>query len=102
MGRLKGSKNVRDAMYSATLQEVGDELGCCRERVRQIEAKALAKLRAGLLARGIDQQLWFDHLADLHKRQKTDYTVSGAFISARSIYDAEEKIDVSCNAEQSA
>ena len=29
----------------ATLQEVADELGCSRERCRQIEEKALEKLR---------------------------------------------------------
>lgn len=36
-----------------TLQECADEMGCTAERVRQIEAKALYKLRAVLAQRGV-------------------------------------------------
>ena len=36
-----------------TLQECADELGCTAERVRQIEARALYKLRAVLAQRGV-------------------------------------------------
>ena len=39
---LRFGFGVRDAM---TLQEVGDNMGVTRERVRQIEGKALKKLR---------------------------------------------------------
>ena len=106
MGRAKGSRNPpgsakpgpkpgikREEWYERTLQEVGDELGVCRERVRQIEAKALQKLRTALEARGIDEQLWLDHMRDLHRLQKTAYSVSGAHVAAsrfRSIDEAEE------------
>jgi RNA polymerase primary sigma factor len=36
-----------------TLQEISDELGCTRERVRQIEARALHKLRRGRSVRDL-------------------------------------------------
>ena len=36
-----------------TLEEVGDMMGVTRERIRQIEAKALLKLRKHLQERGI-------------------------------------------------
>ena len=39
---LRFGFGVKDAM---TLQEVGDNLGVTRERIRQIEHKALKKLR---------------------------------------------------------
>ncbi|MCZ7583260.1 MAG: hypothetical protein M5R36_07955 [Deltaproteobacteria bacterium] len=38
----------------ATLQELGDEFGVTRERVRQIEARILKKLRAYFDEKGID------------------------------------------------
>lgn len=41
-----------DRSRPLTLQEVGDALGVTRERARQIEVKALSKLKKRLLARG--------------------------------------------------
>lgn len=40
----------------ATLQEIANELGVSVERARQIEAAALVKLRASLIARGFDHE----------------------------------------------
>lgn len=40
-----------------TLEEVGQEFGVTRERIRQIEAKALAKLKKGEKARDLEEYL---------------------------------------------
>jgi RNA polymerase primary sigma factor len=40
-----------------TLQEVGEKFGVTRERIRQIEAKALAKLRHPALARKLSMPI---------------------------------------------
>ena len=39
---------------SGTLEEVGEEIGLTRERVRQIQIEALARLRLGMEAEGLD------------------------------------------------
>jgi RNA polymerase nonessential primary-like sigma factor len=44
-----------------TLQEIAEELGVSRERVRQIERQALAKVKAYLLRQGYEP----DDLIDL-------------------------------------
>lgn len=38
-------RQVIELRQSRTLQEIGDVLGVCRERIRQIEKRALRKLR---------------------------------------------------------
>lgn len=48
-----------------TLDEVGLHLGVCRERVRQIEAEALAKLFASLAKEGVDAEDLADLLSSL-------------------------------------
>lgn len=47
----------RDQQYEATLDEVGDEIGVGRERARQIEAKALRKIRLSPAAPRL-KKLW--------------------------------------------
>ncbi len=39
---------------TGTLEEVGEEIGLTRERVRQIQIEALARLRLGMEAEGLD------------------------------------------------
>lgn len=39
--------------YEHTLEEVAQELGVSRERVRQIESEALGKLRIAMEAKGL-------------------------------------------------
>ena len=43
-----------------TLQEISDELGLSRERVRQIERQALAKMKVILIEQGYDPDDVFD------------------------------------------
>ena len=38
----------------ATLEEIASMYGCTRERIRQIESRALLKLRRALIRRNID------------------------------------------------
>ncbi len=44
-------------------RSIGEAMGLCRERIRQIEADAVAKLTAALGRRGIDAALVASHLA---------------------------------------
>lgn len=80
----------------ATLQHIGDDLGITRERVRQIEAQALKKLRARLVdENGILLNTARTHLANLGGVRRDDLFVADArqlwFNNANARY-ANEKI----------
>ena len=49
----------------ATLAEVAEVFNLSRERIRQIERRALQKLRIALEERGYDAQVIHEHLADI-------------------------------------
>ncbi len=57
-----GKAEKRDAPYSRdyamTLDEVAEIMGISKERVRQIECKALRKIKKRLEARGIRLEEW--------------------------------------------
>lgn len=46
------------------LSEIASELGCTKSRAKQIEKRALEKLRKALEARGIDAETVKRYLAD--------------------------------------
>ena len=51
-----------------TLEEVAELLGCTRERVRQIEARALMKMRKRLRLRGINADDILGTMIDIPQR----------------------------------
>jgi RNA polymerase primary sigma factor len=51
--RIIGLRFGLDGAEAQTLQEIGDALGLSRERVRQIETRALEKMRGGARKRGL-------------------------------------------------
>ena len=85
MGRPKGSKPKPGSKkpgpkrphsdLNMSLEEIAAELGCSRQNINAIELRALKKLRAGLEERGIDAELWFSHLADLNRMERTTSVV---------------------------
>jgi DNA-directed RNA polymerase sigma subunit (sigma70/sigma32) len=50
----EASANRTTNRNGATLEEIADLYGCTRERIRQIEDKALKKLKRELIRRGIN------------------------------------------------
>lgn len=61
-GRKPSSLTVNDRCM--TLQEIADILGTSRERVRQIEASALGKLRRLLFAQGYNADDLFGEMIE--------------------------------------
>ena len=107
MGRPKGSRPKPGSKKPGpkrphsdlpmSLEEIAVELGCSRQNVNVIELRALKKLRAGLEAKGIDEALWLDYLRDLHKRQRTHYTVSTEFIAVSRFRTLDEAEQAACS-----
>ena len=58
--------------YAATLDEVAEVLGLSRERVRQIEGRALLKVRLALERRGIDADHVREYLDGLKEGAVSD------------------------------
>lgn len=65
-GRKPNSPTVNDR--NMTLAEIADILGTSRERVRQIEQRALGKLRRRLLAQGYKMEDIFGDMIDTPSR----------------------------------
>lgn len=42
-------RNLPDSQYAMSLEEVAQQLGICRQRVSEIERKALAKIKDKLV-----------------------------------------------------
>jgi hypothetical protein len=72
MSRDKGGRNpaypIRNEDRYMTLQEIADILGTSRERVRQIEQRALGKIRRKLRAMGYKPDDFFGTMVDTPKR----------------------------------
>lgn len=79
--RYLQSDDVDGEDGDVTLQTIGDELRCTRERIRQIEARALVKLRHAieaspelrfLVSEDIDARTFWAHLAEVRKEMSED------------------------------
>jgi len=61
-----GSRIAEDR--EVTLEEIGQGMNLTRERIRQLEASGLKKIRAALERRGFDANEWALYLADRNRR----------------------------------
>lgn len=66
-------ERAEEAEREYTLAEIGQELGITRERVRQIEAQALRKVRAALVVRGFTVAEWREYLHTLDAPPRVQY-----------------------------
>lgn len=60
MDNKKLNQNKYSSGSNLTLQEIADCFNVTRERIRQIEAKALRKVRQRLIQRGLGNDLFVD------------------------------------------
>lgn len=72
-------------MVDMTLEEVAGVLGCTRERVRQIEVKAMRKLRRALAKRNMFQEDFF--------REEVEVNASDMYIHRATIKMLQEYND---------
>jgi DNA-directed RNA polymerase specialized sigma24 family protein len=56
------------------LSDIATELGCSKSRAKQIEKRALQKLRKALEARGIDAETVIRYLADRDAYSPSDWS----------------------------
>jgi transcriptional regulator with XRE-family HTH domain len=63
-GGRKADYPIKSEDRHMTLQEIADILGTSRERVRQIEQRALGKLRRKLTAMGYKPEDFFGQIID--------------------------------------
>ena len=61
-----------DVSSDHTLEDVGKDFGVTRERIRQIEVKALKKLRLYAKSNNLDSMINFDNLKDLKNSKDED------------------------------
>ena len=57
-----------------TLDIIGASMGVTRERARQLEKSAMAKVKAGFLARGYTESDILDYLSSLGERSWVRFT----------------------------
>ena len=65
MGVRKGEKLGASLGLETSLDDIAADLGITREGARQVQNRALRKVRAALEERGITQDVWLEYMTDL-------------------------------------
>lgn len=65
MGVRKGEKLGASLGLETSLDDIAADLGITREGARQVQNRALRKVRAALEERGITAETWFEYMTDL-------------------------------------
>lgn len=68
------SRSYEHDLDGDKLSEIASELGCSKSRAKQIEKRALEKLRKALEAHGIDAETVKRYLADRDACSPTDWS----------------------------